>query len=236
VLPCARCRCPCTCRRCSSVHRLSPLWNLSLSLITFVLFFNDVGYVVPWITSFSRSSMSPCLAWSHHDIPSLDLAVMFHLLLSRSYAYGSGSTSLYLEGRGLVLALPVTVPSLWVREGGVGSRHSCWAGDIYNVVALESARQCCIRHVSVGINTSAMHNYVLGRSPLFLFPSNHVERRLHIARKRERARDVVVLVPAVRELWNVRVVSKVKKEYTKDLLDIFEVLPRRRGVYLGLRL
>lgn len=58
------------------------------------------------------------LTWYRHHIPSLDLAVMFHLLLSRSYAYGSGSTSLYLEGRGLALA--VTVASLWVRDGDVG--------------------------------------------------------------------------------------------------------------------
>jgi len=47
---------------------------------------------------------------------------------------------------------------------------------------------------------------------------------------------VVMLVRAVRELWNVRVVGKVKKEYINDLLDIFEVLPGWRGVGLGLRL
>ena len=36
---------------------------------------------------------------------------------------------------------------------------------------------------------------------------------------------MVVLVRAVRELWNVRVVSKVYiKRYINDLLDIFEVL------------
>jgi hypothetical protein len=70
---------------------------------------------------------------------------------------------------------------------------------------------------------SALHNDVLGRSPLpgvppfvhVLFPSSHVERQPHIgdiARKREGARGVVVLVRALRELWNVRVVGKVKKE------------------------
>jgi hypothetical protein len=47
---------------------------------------------------------------------------------------------------------------------------------------------------------------------------------------------VVMLVRAVRELCDVRVVSKVKKEYINDLLDIFEVLLGWRGVGLGLRL
>jgi len=45
---------------------------------------------------------------------------------------------------------------------------------------------------------------------------------------------VVMLVRAERELWNVRVVDKVKKEYINNLLDIFEVLPGWRGVGLGL--
>ena len=45
-----------------------------------------------------------------------------------------------------------------------------------------------------------------------------------------------MLVRAVRKLWNVRVVSKVKNEYINDLLDIFEIIPGWRGVGLGLRL
>ena len=150
MLPCARCRCPCTCRNCSCAHRLllspswrplrllSPLWSLSLSLIIFVLFLNAVGYVVPWITSFSRSYSASRF---RRVSPSHSLAVVFHLLLSRSYAYGSGSTSLYPEGRGLVLA--VTVVSLWVRNGGVEPQGFV-LGRRYNVVALESTGRYCI--------------------------------------------------------------------------------------------
>jgi hypothetical protein len=68
------------------------------------------------------------LAWSRYHIPSLDLAVMLHLLLSQSCAYGSGSTSLYLEEKDLVLALGVTVASLWVRDGGVGFQSQVRVG------------------------------------------------------------------------------------------------------------
>jgi hypothetical protein len=101
---------------------------------------------------------------------------------------------------------------------------------------------CWNRHVRVGIDTSVLHNDVLGRSPLpgvspfVLCPSSHVERQPHIAQKREAARNVVVFVQAIHKLWNVRVVGKVKKEYINDLLDIFEVLPGWRGLGLGLRL
>ena len=76
------------------------------------------------------------------------LAVIFPLLISRSYAYGSGSTFLYLEGRGPALALAVTAVSLWVQDGGVWFQ-GLMLGRRYKVVALGMTYQRWVRHVGI---------------------------------------------------------------------------------------
>ena len=75
------------------------------------------------------------------------LAVIFPLLTSRSYAYGSGFTFLYLEGRGPALALAVTAVSLWVQDGGVGFQGLVG----YDISALGSTRRYCIITYWVGL-------------------------------------------------------------------------------------